>query len=482
MKHGMSALPTLGHTSRKRAATIPSALFPGALLGALLVLSVGCGEQDLSPPTYTVEDRDFHHRVTAEGRLQAVHSTPLQVPSETRSRVRLAWLAPEGTRLSEGDAVAIFDGKETEEKLEDSKISFAGNSLQLEKSQIHNDMELGRLNKDLKKAEIDLAHSEKFKRQDAEVFSRRSILEDSIDGQLALERREHAESSADTRRSLAQTEQDLLSIKRRQVEQQIEQAEAGLQAMKIVAPHDGVLTLERNWRGDKPNVGMDLWPGQPIGSIPDLKEMEAKVYVLEADAGGLVEGKRAGVIVDSSPGKVFPATIQSVEAVAQPRFRGSPVQYFGVVLTFEATDVDVMKPGGRVTAVLHLAEKENALVVPRQAVFHGLTPTEAPSSDSSAGSDDEGTAQNASSVEGTEVEVATLGAEGQADKAQVFVRVGDSFEIREVLVGAGSLSEAVILDGLQAGDVVALAEPWSRTGSEDSAQGGGGGAAALGGS
>jgi len=155
--------------------------------------------------------------------------------------------------------------------------------------------------------------------------------------------------------------------------------------------------------------------------------------VLEADAGGLAEGKSAEVVIEAFPGRVFNATIQSVEAVAQPRFRGSPVQYFGVILAFESTHPTIMKPGGRVRATLFLEQRDNAVVIPRQAVFQD-------------------------------------GAE-----AQVYVRQGNDFEPRTVTVGATSLGSVVIDQGLEPGDVVALAQPAGRSHDQPSSTGGGGG-------
>ena len=39
--------------------------------------------------------------------------------------------------------------------------------------------------------------------------------------------------------------------------------------MKVVAPHDGLLVMERGWRGGRLDR-QAVWPGQKIGEIPDL--------------------------------------------------------------------------------------------------------------------------------------------------------------------------------------------------------------------
>jgi multidrug efflux pump subunit AcrA (membrane-fusion protein) len=137
----------------------------------------------------------------------------------------------------------------------------------------------------------------------------------------------------------------------------------------VRAPYDGVLVLKRDFRGDPVRVGDTVWSGQPLADIPNLSEMEAEVFVLEADAGGLAPGKPAEVTLESQPGVVYPAEIRRVDALAKPRLRGSPVQYFAVVLKLARTDPRVMKPGQRVRAVLLLDDRPGALAVPRQAVF-----------------------------------------------------------------------------------------------------------------
>ncbi len=393
-----------------------------ALSAAALVALTVCAcatPPDASIPVFEVESRPFQHRVTAEGRLQATHSTKLSVPSEVERAVRLAWLANEGTHLSSGDVVARFDAKAMTEKLEDGQRDLRSSDLEIERTDIESQVTLTSLRKDLRVADIELEHARSFQKVDDQVFSRRDIQEDAIDEFLAEDRKQHAEMSADTQRSLSKTERELLEIQRRQAQITIEQAQTGLQALEIIAPHDGVLTLTRNWRGEPPRVGLEMWRGQELGEIPDLSKMEAQVYVLEADAGGLGEGKDAEVVIEAFPDRVFPAKITSVEAVAQPRFRGSPVQYFGVVLEFETTDIEVMKPGARVRAKLFLEQRDEAVVVPRQAIFRN------------------------------------------GPEARVFVRNGRKFEPRKVQVGPTSLGSVVVESGLEPGEVVALAKPTS---------------------
>ena len=180
-----------------------------------------------------------------------------------------------------------------------------------------------------------------------------------------------------------------------------------------------MLILKRNWRNETTRVGDSVWNGQPLAEIPDLSAMEAEVYVLEADAGGLKAGKPATVAVESAPGVSYPARIERVDALAKPRIPGSPVQYFAVTLELPATDPRVMKPGQRVQATLHL---EPAPERPAGPPPGGLRPR---------------------------------GADGRLPPRR---RPG-GFEPVEVKLGASTMGRVVVDSGIAAGDVLALRDP-----------------------
>lgn len=327
--------------------------------------------------------------------------------------------------VEEGDVIARFDATEMEERLEDGRADLRSAELETRKSEIQSTIRVSELETGLKLAELELDHAERFRKADDVVYSRQDIIESQIDEKLAGQRVEHAASSQDRQQELSRTDLELLAIKKRKAQLTIDQAAQGLQALEVRAPHAGLLTLERGWDGESLQVGSEIWRGQPIGEIPDLSKMEAEVFVLEADAGGLEVGKPAKVIVESDPDTVHPATIRRVDAIAKPRSRRSPVQYFGVTLELEMTDPEVMKPGQRVRATLLLAELDAAVVVPRQTVVQ------------------------------------------RDGKRQVFVREGDGFVPREVEIGASSMGLVEVTTGLEEGEVIALRPPDEDGDSED---------------
>ncbi|HYL04537.1 MAG TPA: efflux RND transporter periplasmic adaptor subunit [Thermoanaerobaculia bacterium] len=331
----------------------------------------GPGEVPVAP----VERRDFIHRVPAEGNLRAVRSAAVLVPALEAGvgSFHVAWMAADGTRVRAGDVVVRFDPtdlakalRDAEAKLETARLKAAGQRSNLA-------ADVANLERDLGVAQAELDNARHFLKKDALIFSRHDIVESEMDQQLAAGKELHAREQQAGRKQLGRANLDLLAIDVRQAEAEIRQARAGLRALQVTAPHDGVLILDRNRPGgDPPRVGDTVWSGMVLAEIPDLSAMEAEVYVLEADAGGLAVGKPATVAVESQPGTERPARISRVDSLAKPRLSGSPVQFFAVTLGFAPGTLKTMgtvKPGQRVLASLRLEERRGALVAPREAVF-----------------------------------------------------------------------------------------------------------------
>jgi RND family efflux transporter MFP subunit len=316
------------------------------------------------------------------------------------------------------EVVARFDSSAMHDRLEEGEISEKLASLKLATAREQAVATQAQARADREEAELELEQSLRYQMDSEEIFSRHDIIESSIDGELAQQRRRHATESLEIQRELDRAEQELLEIERRQAQLQIDQARQGLGALEVQAPHAGLLTHVRNWRGQSVEVGAEMWRGQPIAELPDLETLEGEVYVLEADAGGVREGCRAEVVVGSRPETVLRATVRQVDTVASQRTRSSPVQYFGVALELTGEeDVDWLKPGQRIQATIFVEDLDAALVVPRTAVL-----------------EDE-------------------------DGHHVFVRSSEVVERRAVEVTAASHSWVVIGDGLAVGEKIALQRP-----------------------
>jgi multidrug efflux pump subunit AcrA (membrane-fusion protein) len=386
-----------------------------AAVPAWRALGVGGGAA-ADVPLFEVERGDFVRRIHAEGVLEAAEATVLGPPAVVTRPLTLAWLAPSGSEVKAGDVVIRFDPTDLERDLREGRFDRSTAESRIVQREARDEGSLSNLGRDAEIAALELEHSQRFESRDERIFSRQEIIESEIDHELAARRKDHAQSTGAIHGGLSGAELDLLAIERRKAELKIERAESGLARLEVKAPHDGIFVLTDMW-GRRPEVGQMVWGGHAVAELPRLDRMQAKVYVLEADAGGLAAGLSATVELDARPGVLHAAKVVQADALAQRRKGDVPVQYFGVTLELERTDPEAMKPGQRVRAVLTADEHPDVISVPRHAIFE------------------------------------------QDDDKVVYVLRDGAFEPVVVTLGAQGLGRVVVEQGLAAGDRVALRDP-----------------------
>jgi hypothetical protein len=381
-----------------------------------LILSA-CSEPSNDIATFKVEPITFARRVTAEGTLKATKATPVTAPQNATSPLKVSWIADDGSQLRKGDVIVRFDATDFENLLLSGNEARKNANNRLSKETAESGATRKNLGRDARQAQSELEAAKRFKFDDAEIFSRYARIENEVDQDLASSKKRHAEEVLGVRGSLAAVERDLIAIDDRKAGLKIKQAEEGLQALQVIAPHDGILVLQRNWRGDMPRVGDSMWRGQPIGEIPELQSMKAEVFVLEADAAGLAVDQKATVSLEADADATFAGKVTSVDKVARPRIPRQPVQYFGVTVDLDRTDPRLMKPGARVRALLEVENQANAFAIPRQALFE------------------------------------------KDGKKLAYVKRGEKFAPVEVTIGSASAGRVVVTKGLNKGDEIALEDP-----------------------
>lgn len=382
---------------------------------ALVFKKDGGGDQ---AATYVVKKEKFVRRVTAEGNLRAVKATKIATPRNSGSfgPMKIAWLAPDGVYVKKGDVVAKFDPSDPEKQLRDGQSDLASADAKLASARIKAKTTVAGRETDASTAADELEQQKRFAPKDPEIFSRNDIITSEIDQELAGAKQDHATSAKSIEGRRSNSTAAVIDVERKKAKLAIDHATAALSSMQVTAPHDGVLVLQRNWNGALPKLGDQLFPGQGLAEIPLLDAMEAEVYVLEVDGSGLVDKQPADVVIEARPDMTWHGKIRVVDKLAQPRDQGSPVNYFGVTIALDQTDTKIMKPGQRVRSTLVL-DQEDALVVPRQAVFE------------------------------------------KDGKPIIYKQGATGFDAVTVELGVASAGRVVIKKGLTAGDTIALRDP-----------------------
>jgi multidrug efflux pump subunit AcrA (membrane-fusion protein) len=392
-------------------------LLAAAALVLVVLLAVGARlARPLGPDgiaTIEVSAGRFVRAVTATGTLKAVKATPIVVPPESGRQQKVAVLTRDGVELKAGDLVVEFDPWEAQKQAADGQADLAAAHAKIEKTTAEGGKNARSLAIDREVAKDALDRAQTFQLTDTQLFSRNAIIESALDKDLFTKKADVAGRKLETSGKLSAADRALGEIEAGKARLKVTIAEKSLRSLHILAPHDGLLVLEKNWRGETTFVGDSVWPGQKIAEIPDLTKLEAKVFVLEADAAGLKPGLTARLSIEGRPA----GTVTRVDALAKPREQQSPVKYFETVLALEKTDPSFMKPGQRVRASIRLEEVAGVIAIPRGALFE------------------------------------------KDGKRVVYRREGGAFVPVEVTVGRNSVSRVVVEKGLRDGDRVALRDP-----------------------
>lgn len=395
-------------------------LLLGLAAVAVVVLAAGLGRSAPPVPTLRVTRSELAREVTAWGELEAVDSTTLSAPRASR-RLTVAWLVEDGTPVRAGDPVARFDPTEIQKELEEARAQVERLEQQIQAERAQRRAASVRLEEDAEVAAKEERWATTYQATDAELYSLHERITSAMDAELAAARRRHARGVLSVEDRLATTRLELLEIARAAARTRLDRAKQDLANLELTAPHDGIALVARDWRGTPVRAGDQVWPGRPLVILPDMRRMQAVVYVLEADAGGLEPGRAAEVVVTAHPDSRYPAEVEHVDPVAQPRVEDSPVQFFRTVLTLERTVPGVMKPGSRVEATIQLDRVEDTVVVPLAAVME------------------------------------------RDGRPVVYRWTGRRFEGVPVKLGPAARGRVVIEEGLAEGDEIALADPMAQT-------------------
>ncbi len=371
-------------------------------------------------PTFRVARSELTRTVTADGELEAVESTKLTAPMAHR-RLTVAWLVDDGTPVKQDDVIVRFEKTELEQELDEAENEIAGLEEQLAREKAGQKARTVELDNEASVDEKEAAWARTYQATDEEIYSKHELLSSAVDAELAEGRRDHALGLLKVEKNLARTKVEILKISLANARRKATEIRQDLAGLELKAPHDGIAIIARDWQGRPVRIGDSVWPGRLVAELPDLGRMQAIVWVLEADAGGLEPGQSADIVVSAFPNQHFEGSVSQVDPVAQPRIEDLPVQYFRSTLSLEQTVPEIMKPGARIKAKITIERLKDALVIPREAVFQ---------------------------KDGDTI---------------VYRRHGRRFQPVTVTTGSSTASRVVVEKGLEEGDMIALADPTQTT-------------------
>lgn len=347
---------------RPRSATLLS-------VSVFVLFLMGCGDDKPSTiPTYEVNTQRFSIEINANGEIEAAESQKIIAPG--RRPMMLAWLADENTHVNAGDVIAKFDAERiTRDKNEEE---FAVRKLQQDiiNSQASQTQEKQDIKSEQNFIEEEFAFVDRFAIDDLRIYSQLDII-DTLQNRDFLEAKDSflawKETSVLEQHDSAMS---VLDIKKQGHQSKLQQYLSALKQLEVTAPYSGLLVYVKDRRGEKPSVGNTVFPGSPIAEIPNLENLQARLYVLADDAIDLANGQSVDIQLDAFPNKTFSGELSSVAAFPREIKRGNPIKYYELTASINDQDTTILKPGRKLSATIRVTQPMDTIAVPLQSIIY----------------------------------------------------------------------------------------------------------------
>jgi HlyD family secretion protein len=400
--------------------------------------TVKTGQEEV--PLARVQRGDLDIKVYATGELRATHTMVLTAPPVGGGALQITRLLHTGAAVKKGAIVFEFDPAEQRYKLEQSRSELRQAQQEIAKAMADAAVQAAQDKVALLKARFDA------RRAELEVGKNELVsVIDAKKNNLALEQ---------AQRALTQLQQDIESHtasghativlaqeKENKAKLAMDQAQLNIKKMRVAAPMDGLVSIERNagtmqfgWPGmSVPDyrAGDQVESGSAIAQVIDPSQMELTSKIGEQERSNLKVGQSAEVEFDALPGLIFPGAVKTVGGMSTKQFWEANTQgKFDIAIRLSNPDSH-LRPGLTAQIVVLGDKRKNVVYVPRLALFM------------------------------------------RDGKRVVYLKNGRGFEQREVKIQYETESR-VAVEGLKTDDRVALLDPTApRKAPSDSTPGGG---------
>lgn len=390
-------------------------LFKRGLPLALLLPLLGCEEQADVIPSYEVTAQSLQVDMRAQGEVEAAVAQRIMSPG--RQPMTIEWLAPEHSMVKKGDVIARFDGEQLLKDSRNEELEMRMIEQDIAQSVAQQSRQVSEIQSEQQFVDHEFQFVDRFAIDDVRVYSQLEIIETLQNRDYLLAKDEFLDWKGDSVIEQNDSEKAVLDIRRQGHAVKFQRHQDALSKLLVYAPNDGLLTYERDRRGEKPSVGQTVFPGRPIATIPNLEKMQARVFVLSRDAIGLRQDLSVTLVLNAFPDRALTGKVIEVGGFPRSIERGSPITYYEVVVSFDEQVPELLQPGRKLSATISNGLATETLLVPLQALEHDL------------------------------------------EASYVYVKHGDEWQQRTVVTGEKNLFFVEVTEGLKQGDIVALSHP-----------------------
>jgi multidrug efflux pump subunit AcrA (membrane-fusion protein) len=397
-------------------------------LGALYLLATRTAAKPQAAPTAGIRTvkaavGSLIKTVRVSGVSSARHFALMTIPvfrgPESRANLTLTKIAKGGSMVKKGEVVALMDTQSAQDHIDDTRDGLEQAAQNVLKRKAEQRVDWGNLEQTLKIARASLEKATlEHRAGEVKTEVERELLRLNLEEAQATYKQREADIR-DTRLS-HEAELRILEISQKQNQIHLDRHLVDIEKFVMKAPMSGLVVMQQIFRGGEMaqiQEGDQVSPGQPIMKIVDPASMQVEATVNQSESGLLRIGQQATVGLDAFPELRFKAEVYSMGALAVRGHRESFfVRSVPVRVTIKGSDPRLI-PDLSAWADIEVERHDNVLLVPREAV------------------------------------------QMENGQAAVYVKAAGQFQKRGVTLGASNNTHVAVLEGLRAGEEVALSRP-----------------------
>jgi HlyD family secretion protein len=386
----------------------------------LLIVMVSCkGKNSTDVQVTEVRRGTFMEELTEQGSVQAVNSISVTAPtiSYRYGSLKLARIVEDGAEVKKGDTIMIFDPSEIKRAIVQAEQQLEIAKAEHEKLKSTQQSEIEDLEADLELARISQAISSiNFETSTYEPEATKKEIKLRLESAgIALER---AMEQIENKKVIHK--EDLLqkSLAINQLTATLKDANSSMNSLFVVSPANGIAIKELNWSTQqKWAVGDQPYSGSKLIELPDLSNMRAEVKINEVDISKVMNGQRVEIRPDAYSDSAFTGKVEAIANLAQNLDNKTKIKIFPVQIGIEGQSKTLL-PGLTVSCKIIVNEIPDVLFIPLEALF------------------------NEQGID------------------YVYVKSGSGFKRRNIKTGPINADYAIVAEGLDENDLIALSNPF----------------------
>ena len=394
------------------------------ILAILCIFLLSCrGKNGDEIQVTTVKKGIFLEELIEQGTVEAVNSISVTAPaiSYRYGSLKIAKIVEDGEEVEKGDTLIIFDPSEIKRAIiqAEQQLEIAGaehekllSTQQSEIEDLEADLELARISQEISKInfETSVYEPEATKKEISLKLESATIALNRAMEQIENKRVIHKEDLI----------QKSLTIK--QLTSTLADANSSLTSLFVVSPARGIAIKEENWNtGQKWAVGDQPYSGSKLIELPDLSGMRAEVSINEVDVSKILPGQTVEIRPDAYSDSIYTGRVESVANLAQNKDYRSKIKIFPVLIAISGESRQLL-PGLTVSCRIIVNEMPDVIFIPLESLFR------------------------------------------EQGIDYVYLKSGSGYKRQNIKTGAVNTDYAVVMEGLDENDLIALSDPFIKSG------------------